>query len=254
MTMEEQKNILVEIKNLTKIYAGREEPSVNNLSLRVYEGEIFGLLGPNGAGKTTTLSILCNLLKPTEGECWIGGYSVDNEMEQVKPLIGVVSQEIALYENLTAVENLHYFGGMYKLPKHVLKERIHSLLDRMGLAKYKNERVKRFSGGMKRRVNLLAGVLHNPKLLFLDEPTVGVDVQSRSVMIEYLRELNRDGVTLLYTSHMLDEAEKLCSRIAIIDEGNVLVKGTPQELIMQDERCRNLEDIFLQLTGRHIRE
>lgn len=245
---------MVEIEKLSKTYAGRETPSVDALSLRVYEGEIFGLLGPNGAGKTTTLSILCNLLKPSAGNCRIAGHCVFHEMEEVKPLIGVVAQDIALYENLTAVENLQYFGGMYELPRTVLKERIHTLLKRMGLEKYKNERIKKYSGGMKRRVNLLAGVLHKPRLLFLDEPTVGVDVQSRNVMIEYLRELNREGVTLLYTSHMLDEAEKLCSRLAIIDAGKILVKGTPEELIRKEHDCQSLEDIFLQLTGRHVRD
>jgi len=249
-----KKNPLIEISNLTKIYPRSKEPAVDNLCLNIYEGEIFGLLGPNGAGKTTTLSVLCNLIAPTKGYCNINGYCVLNEFDRIKPLIGVVSQDIALYPTLTAYENLRYFGSMFDLPKNELKERIFTLLEKMGLLKYKDEKIKHFSGGMKRRVNLLAGILHMPKIVILDEPTVGIDVQSRIVILDYLEMLNHNGMTLLYSSHMLDEAEKFCSRIAIIDNGKIISKGTSQELIMQGDGFKNLEDVFLYLTGRNVRD
>ncbi len=250
-----ENNVLIEIKDLTKVYLKGREPALDKLNLNIYNGEIFGLLGPNGAGKTTTISILCNLISSTEGYCKINGYDVQKDFISIKPFIGVVSQDIALYQLLTPYENLVYFGSMYSLPKKDLKERIDYFLEKMGLYKVKNEKIKYFSGGMKRRVNLIAGILHNPSLVFLDEPTVGIDVQSRMVILDHLNELNKEGVTLLYSSHMLDEAEKLCSRIAIIDYGKLLTVGTPSELTEQyNSNCNNLEDVFLHLTGRHVRD
>ncbi len=248
-------NILIEINNLTKIYLKGREPALDELNLDIYNGEIFGLLGPNGAGKTTTISILCNLISSTDGYCKINGYQVQKDFKHIKHFIGVVSQDIALYQLLTAYENLFYFGSMYDLPRKELKENIDYFLEKMGLFKVKNEKIKHFSSGMKRRVNLIAGILHKPWLVFLDEPTVGIDVQSRMVIIDYLKELNLKGVTLMYSSHMLDEAEKFCTRIAILDYGKLLAIGTPAELIEQyNEHCANLEDVFLNLTGRHVRD
>ncbi len=250
-----ENNVLIEINNLSKTYLKGRDPALDKLNLDIYNGEIFGLLGPNGAGKTTTISILCNLIKSTEGSCSIKGFDVHKEFRFVKPFIGVVSQDIALYQLLTPYENLVYFGSMFDLPKKELKERIDYFLEKMGLYKVKNEKIKHFSGGMKRRVNLIAGILHDPRLVFLDEPTVGIDVQSRMVILDYLNELNKEGVTLLYSSHMLDEAEKLCTRIAIIDYGKLLTVGTPEELITEyNSNCKNLEDVFLHLTGRHVRD
>jgi ABC-2 type transport system ATP-binding protein len=174
-------------------------------------------------------------------------------MDKIKPLIGVVSQEVALYDNLTAKENLKFFGGMYNINKETLSARIDELIDRMELNDYANEKIKTFSGGMKRRVNLLVGVLHMPELLILDEPTVGVDVHSRSVIIEYLKELNKKGMTILYTSHMLDEAQKLCTDVAIIDYGKILKSGKTNELLAEGKEIGNLEELFLDLTGRKLR-
>ncbi len=240
---------------MTKIYLKGKEPALDGLNLNIYESEIFGLLGPNGAGKTTTISILCNLISSTGGSCKINGYQVEKEFRFIKPFIGVVSQDVALYQLLTAYENLFYFGSMYDMNKKELKENIGYFLDKMGLYKVRNEKIKHFSSGMKRRVNLIAGILHQPRLVFLDEPTVGIDVQSRMVILDHLEELKRKGVTLLYSSHMLDEAEKLCNRIAILDYGKLLAIGTPDELTAQyNGKCNNLEDVFLHLTGRHVRD
>jgi ABC-2 type transport system ATP-binding protein len=247
-------NVIVDIRHLTKIYKGRLEPAVDNLSLEVFKGEIFGLLGPNGAGKTTTISVLCGLLKPTSGTIKINGFDLDHELANIKKIIGVISQDIALYDKLTAYENLYYFGRLFSINKKELYSRIDALLHRMGLYKYKNEKIKNFSGGMKRRINLLAGVLHDPKLLFLDEPSTGCDVQSRNVIREYLSELKESGTTLIYTSHQMDDVEKLCTRIAIIDYGRIIITGKPAELISQHSGCISLEDLFLKLTGRHLRD
>ena len=246
-------NPVIEIKNLYKIYTGNTNPTVNNLSLTVEKGEIFGLLGPNGAGKTTTISILCGLRPYNSGELRICNYSIKDELEKIKPLIGVVPQDIALYPSLTAYENLKIFGGIYGLKKQELNERIDKLLELFGLENSKNRYVSKYSGGMKRRVNLIAGLLHSPQLLFLDEPTVGIDVQSRHVILENLKEINREGTTILYTSHHLNEAENLCTSIALIDDGQVICKGEPGQLINQNN-VETLEELFLQKTGKKLRD
>jgi ABC-2 type transport system ATP-binding protein len=244
---------VVDIRNLIKIYNGRFEPAVNNISLEIHAGEIFGLIGPNGAGKTTTLKILCGQLKPTSGDIRINESDLSKDLNIIKKYIGVVSQEIALYDKLTAYENLYYFGRLFSMHKKELNLAIDTLLNRMGLNRYKNEMIENFSGGMKRRINLLAGLLHNPKLLFLDEPTIGCDVQSRNVIREYLLELNASGTTMIYTSHLMDDVEKLCTRISIIDYGKIILTGTPSGLIFQYPECSSLEDLFLKSTGRHLR-
>ena len=244
---------IIEIKNLYKIYTGNPHPTVNNLSLTVEKGEIFGLLGPNGAGKTTTISILCGLRLFNSGELRICNYSVKDELEKIKPLIGVVPQDIALYPSLTAYENLKIFGGIYGLKKKELNERVDELLELFGLEKSKNRYVSKYSGGMKRRVNLIAGLLHRPQLLFLDEPTVGIDVQSRHVILENLKEINRAGTTIVYTSHHLSEAEDLCTSIALIDDGQIICEGEPKQLIAQNN-VETLEELFLQKTGKKLRD
>ena len=244
---------IIEIKNLYKIYTGNPRPTVNNLSLTVEKGEIFGLLGPNGAGKTTTISILCGLRLFNSGELRICNYSVKDELEKIKPLIGVVPQDIALYPSLTAYENLKIFGGIYGLKKKELNERVDELLELFGLEKSKNRYVSKYSGGMKRRVNLIAGLLHRPQLLFLDEPTVGIDVQSRHVILENLKEINRAGTTIVYTSHHLSEAENFCTSIALIDDGQIICQGEPKQLIAQNN-VETLEELFLQKTGKKLRD
>lgn len=247
-------NPIIEIHSLSKKYKGADFFSVNNLSLEVARGEVFGLLGPNGAGKTTLISMLCGLIKPTAGSFSIEGYNYKENSTAIKKIIGVVPQEYALYPTLTARENLVYFGSMYGIKGAELKQKINDSLDYLGLLKFADKPIETFSGGMKRRVNLIAGLLHNPKVLFLDEPTVGVDVHSKNVIIEYLKEVNAKGTTIIYTSHHLAEAQDLCSHIAIIDEGVVITQGTPSGIIGTTRGADTLEDVFLTLTGKELRD
>ena len=251
--MQEHQHI-IELKYLTKYYKGLNTPAIDNISLSINKGEIFGLLGPNGAGKTTTISILCGLFGPTSGNIFIDGMEYQHSAEKIKNIIGVVPQEIALYPSLTARENLNFFGHMYGLKGKQLKNRIDECLELFALDKNANRRIKTFSGGMKRRINIIAGILHKPKIIYLDEPTVGVDVQSRNVILEHLRNLNNDGTTIIYTSHYMEEAENLCSRVAIIDKGKIITKGKPKDLIKSKEEYTDLESIFLHITGRALRD
>jgi len=244
----------IEILNLIKIYKGAEEPALERVSLTVPEGEIFGLLGPNGAGKTTTINILCGILDATSGSVNIAGRELAKNREEIKHIIGVVPQDIALYPTLTARENLYFIGSMYGLNGKKLKERVNYCLSVFGLEKFGSRPIQTFSGGMKRRVNLIAGILHQPRILFLDEPTVGIDVQSRTVIIDFLKQLNAEGTTIIYTSHYMEEAELICSSIAIIDQGKIITEGQPSKMISNQPGYQNLESIFLQLTGRKLRD
>lgn len=220
--------VLLEIRNLTKRFGALA--AVQNVNLSVPAGEIFGLLGPNGAGKTTTVSIVCGLLSPTEGDVTVDGHSVLREPMAVRREVGVVPQELALYGALSGRENLVFFGRMQEIPARLLQERVRAVLDIVGLTDRQNDRVETYSGGMKRRLNVAIGLLNQPRLLILDEPTVGVDPQSRNNILETLRELNRQGVTMLYTSHYMEEVEFLCSHIAIMDHGRVIADGSQEEL------------------------
>ncbi len=245
---------IIQIQSLSKKYKDADEFSLNDLTLSIYEGQIFGLLGPNGAGKTTLISLLCGLIKPTSGSFTINNLMYADNANAIKKIIGVVPQEYALYPTLTAKENLLYFGSMYGLKGKVLQQKVNESLDFLGLLKFADKRVETFSGGMKRRVNLIAGILHNPKILFLDEPTVGVDVQSKNAIIDYLTQLNQSGTTIIYTSHHLSEAQDFCTDIAIIDRGKIYAQGTPKELISNTSNAQNLEDVFITLTGKELRD
>lgn len=245
---------IIQILQLSKKYKDAETYSLNDFSLSVNEGQIFGLLGPNGAGKTTLISMLCGLIKPTSGSFSINNLNYADNSNEIKKIIGVVPQEYALYPTLTARENLMYFGSMYGLKGNDLKEKVIGNLDFLGLLKFADKRIETFSGGMKRRVNLIAGILHNPKILFLDEPTVGVDVQSKSAIIDYLKQLNKNGTTIIYTSHHLSEAQDFCTNIAIIDRGQLYARDTPENLIRSTANANNLEDVFISLTGKELRD
>jgi ABC-2 type transport system ATP-binding protein len=245
---------VIDIQSLSKKYIGADFYSVNDISMQVNRGEILGLLGPNGAGKTTLISILCGLLKPTSGTFTIEGYDYNHNSCAIRQTIGVVPQEYALYPTLTATENLLYFGSMYGLKGKNLRKKVAEALEHLGLEKFSNKKIETFSGGMKRRVNLLAGLLHNPTVLFLDEPTVGVDVHSRNVIIDYLKQVNANGTTIIYTSHHMAEAEDFCTHIAIIDSGKILAEGSASNLIASAENAENLEDMFLSLTGKDLRD
>jgi ABC-2 type transport system ATP-binding protein len=220
---------IVAVEGLVKRYG--DVVAVDDISFEIQEGEIFGLLGPNGAGKTTTINVLCTYTEPTAGEIAIVGHSVTADPEEVKRAIGVVPQDIALYPDLNAVENLRFFGQMYDVPKARLEARMGGLLELVGLAEHASRRVEHYSGGMKRRLNLAVGLLSEPRFLMLDEPTVGVDPQSRNAIFENIQALNRQGLTILYTTHYMEEAELLCHRVAIMDEGKIIALDTPQNLI-----------------------
>lgn len=244
----------IRIQDLTKYYKGSSEPAIKSITLDIFKGEIFGLLGPNGAGKTTTISILCGLFPPMEGTVTINGLDIKSDLQGIKRIIGVVPQEVALYPTLTAMENLTFFGNMYNLRGKVLREKIMERLIVFGLERFARKKVDTFSGGMKRRLNLIAGLLHEPKVLFLDEPTVGIDVQSRIVILDFLKALNKQGTTIIYTSHYMEEAENLCSRVAIIDRGSIISVGNPKELVGDHPEFKNLENLFLYLTGKELRD
>lgn len=246
--------IAIELIDLSYKYKGNPIPSVDRVNLRVAGGQIFGLLGPNGAGKTTTIKMLCGLLQPVTGEIYIDGFSMKAQHDEIKKIIGVVPQDLALFPSLTARENLSIFGGIYGIDKRTLKQRIDELLPVFGLDTAAGKRVDQYSGGMKRRLNLLAGIIHKPRILFLDEPTVGVDVHSKKVIIDNLFEINRQGTTIIYTSHYLEEAEYLCSSLAILDRGRIISTGMMQDIINKYGNDISLEDVFLSLTGESLRD
>ena len=245
---------MITINQLSKKYKGAENYSVSNIDLVIENQEIFGLLGPNGAGKTTLISMLSSLIKPTEGSFSINGLTYKEHKNKLKQIIGIVPQEYALYPSLTAYENLFYLGSMYGLKGGRLKTLIKQHIETLGLTAFLDKKIIHFSGGMKRRVNLIGSILHEPKVLFLDEPTVGVDVQSKNVIIEHLKQLNANGTTIIYTSHHLNEAESFCNRVGIIDHGKLICKGKPSELIEQQEGARNLEEVFIAQTGKALRD
>jgi ABC-2 type transport system ATP-binding protein len=220
---------LIEINGLVKKYG--ERVAVQGVSFSIEQGEIFGLLGPNGAGKTTTLSILSTLLSPDEGNVTISGYDLVREAKHIKCLIGSVPQELALYPTLSARDNLAFFGHIYGLQGTNLKERITAVLALVGLRDRASDPVQTFSGGMKRRLNIAAGLIHKPRILFLDEPTVGVDPQSRNFIFEHVERLNEEGMTIIYTTHYMEEAERLCDRVAIMDQGRILALDSTKGLI-----------------------
>lgn len=243
----------INCQNLNKSFDGKKTFVIKDFNLSIQKGEIFGILGPNGAGKTTLISMMCGLLKPTSGIVKLDNLTFRSHRKKIQKKIGVVPQEYALYPTLTAYENLEFFGSLYNLKGSDLGNRIEAGLKKVNLLEYKNRPIKDFSGGMKRRINLLTGILHKPEILFLDEPTVGVDVQSKEVIISILEELNAEGATIIYTSHHLSEAQNFCTQISIIDKGKILAQGTSDELIHKVKDANNLEEVFLELTGNQIR-
>ena len=239
----------IQTENLSKKYKNSLYFALDNLSFSVKEGEIYGILGQNGAGKTTLMSILFGSIKPTSGSFRICGMTYENNIPEIRHQIGIVPQEYALYPTLTARENLQYFGSLYKIKPKILNEIIDKSLEKMGLLEVANQKIEYYSGGMKRRINLLAGILHQPKILFLDEPTVGVDVISKNTIIQYLKELNMNGMSILYTSHHLLEAQELCHRVGILSEGKLIEENTPKQLIT-NTKAHSLEEVFINLTQK----
>jgi ABC-2 type transport system ATP-binding protein len=219
---------MISVRSVSKSFGNIK--ALENVSFNIEKGEIFGILGPNGAGKSTIVNILNTLVKPDKGDVIIDGINIKDDGESIKLFMGVVPQEIALYEELTAYENLMFWGGLYSIPKQVLKKNVDRILEIVDLVYRKNDRIKTFSGGMKRRINIACSLLHNPKILVLDEPTVGVDPQNRNHIFEVIERLNNDGMTIIYTTHYMEEAERFCDNISIIDVGRIIAQGTLKEL------------------------
>ena len=249
---------MLKVENLYKNFGNIA--AVDGISFEVKRGEVFGLLGPNGAGKSTTISIISTLLPPTEGEIFFEGESIFKNSKNLRQKLGIVPQDIALYPTLTGYENLRFWGNLYGLKGAELKERINEVADIIGLNERLKDKVKKYSGGMKRRLNIGAALLHKPDLLIMDEPTVGIDPQSRSHILDTVLKLSAQGMTIIYTTHYMEEAEELCSRICIMDEGKIIASGTKQELVeLVKERTRinikldkitgNMPQIFKEIPG-----
>jgi len=219
---------MIQVRSVSKSFGIIE--AVKNVSFTIDKGEIFGILGPNGAGKSTIVNILNTLVKPDKGDVIIDGVNTKDDGNTIKLIMGVVPQEIALYEELTAYENLMFWGGLYNISQLELKANVNNTLEIVDLVYRKDDRIKTFSGGMKRRINIACSVLHNPKILVLDEPTVGVDPQNRNHIFEVIERLNNEGMTIIYTTHYMEEAERFCDKIAIIDVGRIIAQGTLKEL------------------------
>ena len=241
----------IEVKGLEKRFG--ETAALQGLTLRIAEGELFGLLGPNGAGKSTTINILCGLLEPTAGTASVGGHSLPKEAHAVKEMIGVCPQDFSIFPYLTGRENVLLFGELYGVPRDELRQRAERLLNQMGLDGEADRKVKGYSGGMKRRISLVTALIGDPQIAFLDEPTTGLDPQSRHAVWEFIRGLKERRRTVVLTTHYMEEAEALCDRVAIIDHGKLIALGTPAELREQNG-AEDLEEVFLKLTGRRIRE
>ncbi|MGA2623728.1 MAG: ABC transporter ATP-binding protein [Bacteroidota bacterium] len=220
---------MIQISNITKQFP--TVTALDNISLTIRKQDFFGLLGPNGAGKTTLMSLLVGYLNPDQGEIHIAGGKVTQDGLHTRKNIGLVPQSLALYDELSAQDNLEVFGSFYHIEKRLFKERIKEKLESVQLYERRKDKVKTFSGGMKRRLNLIASMLHDPPILLCDEPTVGIDPQSRNAIFDYLLMLNETGKTIVYTTHYMEEAERLCKRIAIIDSGKIIAEGTIDELI-----------------------
>jgi len=238
----------IAINDITKKYKNASFESLSNVFFSIQAGKIIGILGPNGAGKTTLISILCGLTEPTKGS--VAYQTEDNKTiigVDLKKIIGFVPQEYAFYHELTPAQNMNYFGSLYSLSKDEIKQKTDSLLSILGLADVAHKKINTFSGGMKRKVNLAIGLIHSPAILFLDEPTVGVDVQSKLSIIDFLKETRQQGTTIIYTSHHLSEAEDFCDDILLISKGNVVANGATKDVI-QKNNAKDLQSLFIKLT------
>jgi len=243
----------IDITDVSFRYPDNDELSFANFNLKINKGDRFGLFGPNGAGKTTLMNLMTGLLKVDSGNIKLLGKAVGTHSKAVNKLFGFVPQDFSFYRELSPAENLEFFGAWAGLHQREIKSRTNELLKVLGLEDVRDKPVQKFSGGMKRRVNLAIGVIHKPQILFLDEPTVGVDVQSRHAILDYLLGLNKTGTTLVYTSHQLSEAEGLCEGIALMDNGKLITQGNIDDLLKEHKR-ESLEELFLNLTGKHYRD
>ncbi len=244
---------VIEINAISKTYKGSLEKSLNKVSFSINQGDKIGIFGPNGAGKTTLISIICGIINASSGEVKYRSNGDTVDLKSMLYKIGYVPQDFSFYEELSPFQNLMYFGSLYNIPKKELKVKTENLLSVLGLSHVTHKKVVKFSGGMKRRVNLAIGIINDPELLFLDEPTVGVDVQSKNAIISYLEELNKKGTTIIYTSHHMNEAQEFCNRIVLIDKGN-LIESNTLDVLLEKHNEQNLESLFLKLTGIEYRD
>lgn len=245
-------NQIISVKNLVKKF--KDFAAVDNISFDVKKGEIFAFLGPNGAGKSTTIKMLTTLLNPTSGEINLNGFSPMDNKDGVRKSFGIVFQDPSLDDDMTALENMQLHAALYSVPGEIKDVRIKELLNFVELWDRRNDLVKNFSGGMKRRLEIARGLLHHPKILFLDEPTLGLDPQTRNHMWSYIKDINKkEGMTVFFTTHYMEEAEKIAERIAVIDHGQIIARGTAESL-KQETNTKSLEEAFLSLTGHEIRD
>jgi len=243
--------LVIETHELTKRFGTLT--AVDHINLSVLKGEIFGFLGPNGAGKTTAMRMLTTLSEPSEGTATVGGYDIVNQAEQVRRIIGLVAEKLIVYPRLSAVENLMFFGELYGLSRKQLKDRVEHLLTMVQLEQFKDMPVGGYSSGMRQRVNIIRGLLHDPEILFMDEPTALLDPQSIRFVRDLIKELNQDGKTIVLTTHIMEEADELSHRVGIIDHGKIIAVDTPAGL-KSKLGCETLEEVFLELTGRALRD
>lgn len=239
------------IKDLVKQFD--EVTAVNGINLEIKKGELFGLLGPNGAGKTTTINMLVGLLNPTEGTAVVGGYDVKRDLSKIKEIIGVCPQEASVYKFLKGRENVELFGNLFEMDKNLLKERADKFFEASGLKEASNRKAKGYSGGMIRQLNLIIALINDPKIVFLDEPTVGMDPRARRKTWNFIGDLKQEDKTVILTTHYIEEAEALCDRVGIIDYGELIALGTPKDL-MKKHDAQDLEEVFMKITGRRIME
>jgi ABC-2 type transport system ATP-binding protein len=243
---------IIQVRNLTKSFG--DFKAVKGISFNVNHGQLFAFLGPNGAGKTTTIKMLTTLLSATSGTIKLNGFDPVNQQHEVRNSFGIVFQDPSLDDELTAYENLEFHGVLYNVQRDELKKRITHLLKLVDLYERKDDYVKNFSGGMKRRLEIARGLIHHPKILFLDEPTLGLDPQTRNHLWDYVKQLNKkEGMTVFFTTHYMEEADRMADHIAIIDHGNIILEGTSQE-IKKKTKTSTLEEAFLKLTGHAIRD
>ena len=247
---------ILRLEGLTKKYDNK--PVVDHINLEIKKGEIFGLLGPNGAGKSTTMNMVCALVKPTAGKVELFDYDTKTDMKKVKSKLGYIPQELAIHGNLKAWENVELFTSLYGIKGEQLKEAVTESLEFVGLEDKRNGFAKKYSGGMKRRLNIACAIGHKPELLIFDEPTVGIDPQSRNFILEKIKYVNQHGATVIYTSHYMEEIEAICTRIAIMDNGKIIAIGTKEELVemvtSNKDSNMTLEEVFLTLTGKKLRD
>ncbi len=247
--------LIIETRDITKVFIARRAKitAVDHVSLDIYKGEIFGMIGPNGAGKSTIFAMLSTLVKPTSGSIKVASFDTEKEATKIRQIIGVVPQEYSLYSDLTARENLELMGNLYGVPKTVIEERINYYLKLVNLEDHADRLTGGFSGGMKQRLSVISAVIHDPEILFWDEPTTGLDPQTRQAIWKLARKFNKEGKTLIFTTHYMEEADKMCDRVAIMNVGKLVALDTPENL-KRMSNSTNLEEVFIHLTGEEIRD